>query len=173
MQQLWSRILAGEANTPGSFAKRTVNLLGDLEKTDAELFNLLCCFGWTFDYFMPLVFDVKHTIYRGHGITFASLSHLETLGLVRFDPLGGFVRTKLPRTVTVSYYGRTLDLRLAKDDENDLPVGNVMMTRAGLELARVCQTEAVEGFFEYVHDQWAASGLVPKSGSEQGPPASS
>ena len=32
MQSLWSRVLAGEANAPGTFAKRTVNLLGDLDK---------------------------------------------------------------------------------------------------------------------------------------------
>jgi hypothetical protein len=32
MQQLWSRVLAGEANAPGAFSKRTVNLLADLDK---------------------------------------------------------------------------------------------------------------------------------------------
>jgi len=45
MQHLWSRILAGEANAPGAFAKRTVNLLADLDKGDAELFMHLCGFG--------------------------------------------------------------------------------------------------------------------------------
>lgn len=29
MQKLWSRVLAEEANTPGTFSKRMVNLLGD------------------------------------------------------------------------------------------------------------------------------------------------
>ena len=29
MQQLWSRVLAGEANAPGAFSKRTVNLFAD------------------------------------------------------------------------------------------------------------------------------------------------
>ena len=47
MQTLWSRVLAGEANTPGAFAKRTVNLLGDLDKEDAALFMQLCGFAWT------------------------------------------------------------------------------------------------------------------------------
>ena len=45
MQQLWSRILAGEANRPGAFSKRTVNLMADLDKGDAELFMRLCGFG--------------------------------------------------------------------------------------------------------------------------------
>ena len=32
MQGLWSRVLAGEANAPGSYSKRTVNSLSDLDK---------------------------------------------------------------------------------------------------------------------------------------------
>src|ERR1035441_6951750 len=44
MQSLWARILAGEANSPGRFSKRTVNLLGSLDKSDAVLFSKLCSF---------------------------------------------------------------------------------------------------------------------------------
>ena len=36
MQDLWSRVLAGEANAPGTYSKRTVNFLSALDKTDAE-----------------------------------------------------------------------------------------------------------------------------------------
>ena len=32
MQSLWSRVLAGEANAPGTYSNRTVNLLSDLDK---------------------------------------------------------------------------------------------------------------------------------------------
>ena len=46
MQALWARILAGEANSPGSYSKRTVNLLGSLDTTDATLFTSLCRFAW-------------------------------------------------------------------------------------------------------------------------------
>ncbi len=42
MQDLWSRVLAGEANAPGTYSKRTVNFLSDLDKIDAELFSKLC-----------------------------------------------------------------------------------------------------------------------------------
>ena len=46
MQKLWSQVLAGEANSPGAFSRKTVNLLADLDKSDAELFMRLCSFGW-------------------------------------------------------------------------------------------------------------------------------
>ena len=41
MQILWSQVLAGEANVPGTYSKRTVNLLSELDKSDAALFTKL------------------------------------------------------------------------------------------------------------------------------------
>ena len=74
MQDLWSRVLAGEANTPGTYSKRTVNFLSDLDKVDAELFTKLCGFGWMIGDFMPLVFDVQAGIYNKHGVNFGTKS---------------------------------------------------------------------------------------------------
>ena len=46
MQDMWARILAGEANNPGSFSRKTINLAADLDKRDAELFSNICRFAW-------------------------------------------------------------------------------------------------------------------------------
>lgn len=73
MQSLWSRVLAGEANQPGAFAKRTVNLLADLDKEDAILFVQLCGFGWMIGNVVPLI---QASIYNDLGINFNTLSHL-------------------------------------------------------------------------------------------------
>ena len=37
MQTLWAGVLSGEANAPGTYSKRTVNFLSDLDKSDAML----------------------------------------------------------------------------------------------------------------------------------------
>ena len=172
MQQLWSRVLAGEANAPGAFAKRTVNLLADLDKPDAELFMRLCGFGWIIgNIVVPLVFDQQGEIYNQHGINFNSLSHLESLGLVQCNSFGEFARLKLPKKVVVFYYGRPVELTLPADAENKLQLGHVLLTQAGQQLARVCGATPVNGFFEYVHDKWAAQLLVPKKETEQVAPS--
>ena len=44
MQGLWSRVLAGEANPLGTYSKRTVNFISDLDKAEANLFTQLCGF---------------------------------------------------------------------------------------------------------------------------------
>ena len=164
MQRLWASVLAGEANSPGTFAKRTVNLLGDLERRDAELLTSICRFGWILDVFTPLIFDCNLDLYVRLGITFGSLRHLESLGLLSFESMG-LVRKKLPRTIESRYFDKTLTLTFRKDEDNTLEVGQVMLSRAGYQLALLCELAPVEGFFETVQDQWAEMGLAPKRDS--------
>ena len=76
MQSLWATVLAGEANSPGSFSKRTVNFLGSLDKADARLFTTLCGFGWYLGNVIPLVYDEQESIYNEAGINFDILTHL-------------------------------------------------------------------------------------------------
>ena len=154
MQSLWARVLATEANTPGTLSKRTVNLLSDFDKSDADLFTKLCGFGWVIGNIVPLVFDIQADIYNKHGITFDTLQHLETIRLIQFDGLAGFVRIGFPRRFAVSYYGKSLSLEMAKDANNELKTGNVHLTKIGQELAPICGSRPVEGFYEYVKEQW-------------------
>jgi len=83
MRQIWSRVLAGEVNAPGTFSRRTVNLLGDLDKSDCQAFSTLCRFCWTFEEHVPLIFDINDQIYLRHGITFKGLVHLDNIQLIR------------------------------------------------------------------------------------------
>jgi hypothetical protein len=159
--------LAGEANSPGLFAKKTVNLLADLDKSDAELFTNLCGFCWQIGGIVPLVFDFKDERYKRNGITFNALAHLESLGLIQFESLAGFRRLGLPKITPVFYYGRPTNLTLPLENDNELKIGNVLLTRAGLQLAPVCGSTPVDGFFDFVYDRCASESLVPKRENEQ------
>jgi len=156
MQTLWAQVLAGEANSPGTYSKRTVNLLGDLDKKDAQLFQTLCRFGWLVGNFTPLVFDPQAEIYNSAGINFESLSHLDSLGLIQFTGISGFSRQQLPKQVVVAYCGQPLALTMQKDTDNVLEIGNVLLTQAGRELVSIVNAPGVEGFFEYVKEKWRA-----------------
>jgi hypothetical protein len=156
MQTIWAQVLAGEANNPGSYSKRTVNLLGDLDKRDAELFQALCRFGWLVGDFTPLVFDPHATIYNDLGINFESLSHLDSLGLIQFNGISGFSRQGLPKNLVVAYCGKLLTLTMNKEKDNTLSIGKVLLTQAGKELARISNVPGVEGFYDYVKEKWNA-----------------
>lgn len=163
MQELWSRVLAGEANAPGTYAKRTVNFLSDLDKSEAELFTKLCGFGWMIGDVVPLVFDVQEEIYNKYEINFGTLIHLDSIGLVQFDNLPSFAQTKLPKRVNVFYYGKKLTLDLPHDADTKINLGKVILTRIGQELAPICGSKPVEGFWEYVKDQWKQYLPKPKT----------
>jgi len=155
MQELWARVLAGEANSPGTYSKRTVNFLGDLDKRDAELFSALCSFGWFVGNFTPLVFDVKASIYNDKGLNFSTLTHLDSIGLVQFNNISGFIRTGLSKTFMVVYCGQPLTLTMQNEKDNSLSIGRVLLTKVGLELSSVCQAPGVEGFIDYVKEKWS------------------
>jgi len=154
MQDLWASVLAGESNSPGSYSKRTVNYLGDLDKKDAELFISLCRFGWIFGNFTPLIFDSQAPIYNDVGINFSTLSHLDSIGLIQFNSLAGFERQGLPKIFSVLYCGEYLSLEMKNEKDNKLTIGKVLLTQVGRELASVCQAQGVEGFVDYVKEQW-------------------
>ena len=164
MQELWSRVLAGEANTPGTYSKRTVNFLSGLDKADAELFANLCGFGWMIGKVVPLVFDVEAEIYNKYGINFNSLSHLESIGLIQLNSITGFLRHSLPKRFAVLYYGKPLILEMPNDAGNQLEIGKVLLTKIGQELEPICGSRPVEGFRGYVMDQWKQYLSKPASG---------
>jgi len=105
MQSLWSKVLAGEANAPGTYSKRTVNFLSGLDKSDADLFTKLCSFSWLIEQEINLVvFNVRDKIYTDHGIYFEMLFHLEAIGLVQFLPANEVQREGLLPSIEASYF---------------------------------------------------------------------
>jgi Protein of unknown function (DUF2806) len=163
MQTLWSKVLAGEANAPGAFSKRTVNTLGSLDKSDAILFEKLCTFVWDVGDAMPLIFDFNQSMYTNIGVNFVSLTHLDSIGLLRFESTSGFVIEQLPKFVSASYFGTSIRVEFSGEKNNSLDVGNVLLSQVGMQLARICTAKASEAFLEYVIDHWAKRYLFPSS----------
>ncbi|MBP6865908.1 MAG: DUF2806 domain-containing protein [Candidatus Didemnitutus sp.] len=97
MQDLWARVLSGEANSPGRYAKRTVDFLSSLDKSDADGFTKLMRFSWQIGGPQPLVYDPSDPIYAKAEVTFQLLTHLDAIGLIRFEPLAGFRKLGLPK----------------------------------------------------------------------------
>ena len=87
MSRLWATLLAGEANSPGSYSRKTVNVLADLDIHDAKLFSYLCHFQlmqYGYDHERTIVIIDLETawIYEEHGITKNGLAQLVGLGLI-------------------------------------------------------------------------------------------
>lgn len=159
MQDLWARILAGEANTTGSFSKRTIYLLSSLDKKDAVCFEKLCNFIWNIGGPTSLVFDTKGKIYEQNGIDFSILHNLNSIGLISLEPFSGYIKRGIPKNLTVTYQGSSVNIEFLQEEKNELHVGHILLTDAGIELSRVCNTKSIDGFIEYSIGKWREQGL--------------
>lgn len=156
MRQTWGRLLAGEFNNPGGFSRRTLNLVAQMDQREAQLFNTLCCFAIRDgqERVYPLIFDVDAPIYANAGLTYAGLSDLDGLGLINFQHIAGFSLRQQPRQIGVLYQDRALMLEFRRDITTTLPIGKVLLTAPGRQMAAVCDVLPVDGFPEYLKEAW-------------------
>ncbi|MDR0816006.1 MAG: DUF2806 domain-containing protein [Desulfovibrio sp.] len=43
---------------------------------------------------------------------------------------------------------------MQKDDNNNVNIGHTIFTKIGQELAPICGSQPVDGFMDYVKEQW-------------------
>lgn len=149
MQSLWSRLLAGEATTPGTYSKRTVDFVATMDRKDAELFTKFCQFTWMLGEPTPLVFDVGDDIYTKNGVTFSSLKHLDSIGLISFESISGYKRRGFGKHTAIFYFGHPTLIEFPKDKDNEIELGKALFTQAGKELVNICGAQRNQEFYEY------------------------
>jgi hypothetical protein len=114
MQRLWARVLAGEVNSPGSFATRTLECLKTFARWEAEMFTRLVSFSWTNSMGAPFIIDTE--ILRRHWCpeteyVFSSIKaksaieHMKHVGLL--GPSDTIYPVSALRGQPFCYFGRT------------------------------------------------------------------
>jgi hypothetical protein len=156
MQNLWSKVLAGQANKPGKFSKRTVNLLASLDKTDAELFRSLCSFVWFLeDEPLAMVYRLDDHVCAKAGIHHYMLEHLQSLGLIYFERgLNTYGKHNQPAQIVVVQGETRASVKFQKPGKNEFVTGKVFLSKAGQELAQVCNPVFLDDFKNNVLDWW-------------------
>lgn len=147
-RELWGRILAGELNKPGSFSKRTLSILSDMEKREAESFMKLCSYSTG----LVAKSDGKHVIagnlipilskdesgasFNGGKISLSELSMLDSLGLIDKSLIN---INKIPKGMTFSYLANNA-LVIVRNDEAEQKIifEGAVFRSAGLELSQIC-----------------------------------
>ena len=153
MQIVWSKILAAETNNNGSFSKMTLKIVSELEKKDAEAFTKLCSFCFDIGNPTVVIFDVNESIYKKFGITFDLLKHFDTLGLISFESVSGYIRQNLPSKYIVQYFSKRIAFDQS-DESNELQIGSVLFTKAGQELFRISGAQESNEICEYSINKW-------------------
>lgn len=164
MQSLWAKLLSGEATRPGTFSKRTIDLVSSLDKKDAALFTTLCQFVW-FLYSKPiaLIYGIKKEILSKYKITFYELNHLASIGLISLEPLRGYQRSELGKNIVLRYYDREALIEFPADENNMISAGHVLLTSVGEELAPICSSSPNYEYYDFVIQRLLASGRILSS----------
>lgn len=146
MQDIWSRILAGEANNPGAYSTATINLLSNLDREDANLFVKLNSFTWKVIVDpVPLIFDLNANIYRQNGVSEETLTILDERGLIKFSHIMTNRLTTTHNPISIFYENEELQI-----EGPEFTVGNVILTKAGKQILSICKSPKIEGIYQYV-----------------------
>lgn len=163
MQALWAKVLAGEANKPNSYSKRTVNFMANIDKNEAKLFTEFCSFAIYYGKPKPLIYEYDHEIYLKKEIHFEAIKHLENIGLVTYSELSSFGLQKRPKQILIHYFGTPINIEFKGEKENKFDLGKVLLTRIGEELAPISGAKFDKEFFEYILKKWQEEGYCVSS----------
>lgn len=151
MQSIWAKILAGEASKAGSFSRRTMDIVSQMRKEDAELFTRLCRNVWIVGGEpVPIIPYTDSPSNDGVSLSFEELQHLDDIGLINFESVSSFLRSGFRKRGLVTYYGCPVILEFPADQENELQVGHVMLTTSGKDLVYIAGSQSSAKAFESV-----------------------
>ncbi len=193
MQGLWSKILAGEVKKPGSTSIKTLEILRNLDKDIAKLFQNICsnCIfleldsNSSLDARVPsLGGNAASNSLRDHGLGFDKLNLLNEHGLIisdynsRFDygicagvPIGdGKSVVRVPFRFQDAQWVLVKQQETRKHDEFQLH--GVALTQSGRELSRVVQAfpslEFRESLMQFFNTKGLQAVQINQGGSPSG-----
>lgn len=138
MQLLWAKLLAGEVAQPGTYSRRTLNLVRLMSKDDAVLFTLFCRYVFKGDEFLLHIRTSKSDEYlRTKRFTYKDLLNLQNVGLVESGEVALLVHMNKP--IKIYYFNDLLCLHTLPKSPNHSPkVSVTVLSKTGQELAPIC-----------------------------------
>ncbi|MFA6076408.1 MAG: DUF2806 domain-containing protein [Negativicutes bacterium] len=152
-QLIWSKILAGEVEKPGSFSFRTIDTMKNLSQTDATLFFELSKY----------IFEIEDTAiipntgdddYTNNDYKYNSILVLADAGLI----LSG-EHKDLSTSANIIINGQFAIVWERNEASPERTIGGFPLTRAGIELLNILERRPADKIFiEKVFKIHAASG---------------
>ena len=137
IQNLWARILAGEAKQPGNYSVRLMYTLHTLTKQDATFFQIAAnyvwgCRGIGFGHLWTP--KTEEYLAKNKDLPWGVWAHLASIGLVDNTPQVS-ITLKVGDSVKLQYGGKEWEIRAEGKSEklNFRP-----LTRVGIELHSLC-----------------------------------
>ncbi|MBB4845407.1 hypothetical protein HNP55_003957 [Paucibacter oligotrophus] len=168
MQFLWGKVLAGEIATPGSFSVRTLDVLRNLSKHEAETFRRACTCAMQ-DGWIALPGHDMNTALVPHGITYTDILTLRDAGLLadgdnlhkNFSAQG--LVPEPSKLQLVLFNNQTL-IQVSGPPLQHLRISSLIFTTAGRELQRLIEPLPNEHYFKALGAYLRTQSLTVKRG---------
>jgi uncharacterized repeat protein (TIGR03899 family) len=142
MQELWGRILAGEVKRPKSFSLRTLDILRNLSKEEAQVFMKFASLhiksaGVSF----ILNFENEKLLEEKYGLNFIDRLLLEELGFLTANDLSFKVsKTDQQSRQVVFIVGNTIVIQEKEENKPEQQLHVLAFTKIGQQLLDLVQT---------------------------------
>ncbi len=145
LQEIWSKVLAQEANRPNSISKRLLHNLSLMSLEDARNFENIgrfCFDDKRYDLAHPIIYIREHPgAYKKSGITTKILKELELFSLIETNYDTGFA---FNNRQLLTYMGYSIEVKAKR-----INVGNVKLTEDGQRLYKIIEKQRKEQIFAY------------------------
>lgn len=154
VQLMWGKILGNEFENPGSTPLNMIRILSEMTPQYAQAFQTICSMRRyllaidetgepvAFRDNIVVPYTANEEEMRSLGLSYNVLTELETLGLIKFSTMPGFVTIDMPKKCTICTYVDGVTKELEEGNHESVAIGNVILTDAGRCLSKI--TEAVE-----------------------------
>lgn len=135
MQNLWAKILAGEVARPSTFLLRTIDIVRNLSKRDAELFIRICSHSFmasSSNYFLPNEKEFLESV----GIKYIDIMKLSELGLLFNDATIIFnISISNKPKLLINSNSLIMFITSASGNSEEASIGQYPFTEVGKELS--------------------------------------
>lgn len=146
MQILWAKILAGEIEKPSSYSLRTLDVLKNISKEEAERFVKICNSAIKIEsaqYAIP----ADHDYISKNDINYSDILMLEEIGLINSGSNVRINNDLEGNTEYILYVYGSLIVRAIASEKRELSLRVFIFTNVGNELATLIDRESNEENF--------------------------
>lgn len=161
VQAVWGKILGKEFENPGSTPFNMIRILSEITPTYAQAFRKICSMQMRIvglDKEGAIIYENQGVVvpFKNNkekldelGLKFSILNELETLGLIKFEAVTGYATVGVVgEIVLLCVDGETVEVE--KYRNNQISIGNVLLTDAGMCLGNITPRETIDGYPELV-----------------------
>jgi len=159
IQNLWGRILAGEIKKPGSFSLRTLDILRNLSKKEAENFVKLGNYILRSEEKVFYIDPASYLFTKDDGLTFLDILGLKDAGLIYETDLE---YSNLPQSAGKTSYVLYGPIILITERDKDTPKTSSsigLLTKVGVELLQLISIQPDMDYISVIKNKFHADGV--------------